>query len=85
MSNNIKFGIYTTFYNCERFIDKIFTSIESLSYDKFTIPHPDGELSITMPETFDTTKPLRVKNKGFKSHGIGDLYVDCVVKFKREK
>jgi molecular chaperone DnaJ len=59
--------------------------LESLSYDKFTIPHPDGELSITMPETFDTTKPLRVKNKGFKSHGIGDLYVDCVVKFKREK
>ena len=31
----MKFGIYTTFYNCERFIDKIFTSIESLNYDNF--------------------------------------------------
>jgi glycosyltransferase involved in cell wall biosynthesis len=31
----LKFGIYTSFYNCERFIDRIFTSIESLNYDNF--------------------------------------------------
>ena len=51
MSNNIKFGIYTTFYNCERFIDKIFTSIESLSYDNF-------EWHITDDYSTDSTKSL---------------------------
>lgn len=30
-----KFGIYTTFYNCERFIDRIFYNIEKLNYDNF--------------------------------------------------
>jgi hypothetical protein len=37
--NMLKFGIYTTFYNCERFIDKIFTSIEMLNYSDFEC-HP---------------------------------------------
>lgn len=47
----IKFGIYTTFYNCERFIDKIFTSIESLNYDNF-------EWHITDDFSNDNTKDL---------------------------
>ena len=45
----MKFGIYTTFYNCERFIDKIFTSIESLNYDNF-------EWHITDDYSTDNTK-----------------------------
>jgi len=32
---NIKFGIYTSFYNCERFIDNAFLNIEKLNYDNF--------------------------------------------------
>jgi glycosyltransferase involved in cell wall biosynthesis len=51
MSNNIKFGLYTTFYNCERFIDKIFTSIEMLNYDKF-------EWHITDDYSSDNTRQL---------------------------
>jgi glycosyltransferase involved in cell wall biosynthesis len=47
----LKFGIYTTFYNCERFIDKIFTSIESLNYDNF-------EWHITDDYSTDNTKNL---------------------------
>ena len=47
----MKFGIYTTFYNCERFIDKIFTSIESLNYDNF-------EWHITDDFSTDNTKNL---------------------------
>lgn len=47
----IKFGIYTTFYNCERFVDKIFTSIESLNYDNF-------EWHITDDFSNDNTKDL---------------------------
>lgn len=51
MSNNIKFGIYTSFYNCERFVDKIFTSIEMLNYDNF-------EWHITDDYSIDNTKSL---------------------------
>jgi glycosyltransferase involved in cell wall biosynthesis len=47
----MKFGIYTTFYNCERFIDKIFTSIEMLNYDNF-------EWHITDDYSTDNTKSL---------------------------
>ena len=47
----VKFGIYTTFYNCERFVDKIFTSIEALNYDDF-------EWHITDDFSIDNTKNL---------------------------
>ena len=50
-SNMLKFGIYTTFYNCERFVDKIFTSIESINYDNF-------EWHITDDYSTDDTKIL---------------------------
>ena len=50
-TNMLKFGIYTTFYNCERFVDKIFTSIESLNYDNF-------EWHITDDYSTDNTKKL---------------------------
>ena len=50
----LKFGIYTTFYNCERFVDKIFTSIESLIYDNF-------EWHITDDYSTDNTKNLVLK------------------------
>ena len=51
MDNNIKFGIYTSFYNCERFIDNIFSSIEGLNYDNF-------EWHITDDYSSDNTKKL---------------------------
>ena len=47
----IKFGLYTTFYNCERFVDKIFMSIESLDYNNF-------EWHITDDYSTDNTKKL---------------------------
>ena len=50
-TNMLKFGIYTTFYNCERFVDKIFLSIESLNYDNF-------EWHITDDYSTDNTKNL---------------------------
>jgi glycosyltransferase involved in cell wall biosynthesis len=30
-----KFGIYTTFYNCERFVDIVFSNLEKLNYENF--------------------------------------------------
>jgi glycosyltransferase involved in cell wall biosynthesis len=47
----LKFGIYTTFYNCERFVERIFNSVESLNYDNF-------EWHITDDFSIDNTKNL---------------------------
>lgn len=73
----LKFGIYTTFYNCERFIDKIFTSIESINYDNF-------EWHITDDFSSDETKqmimdrlsvsPLKDKIKYFEQSEKKQMY-----------
>jgi len=47
----IKFGIYTTFYNCKRFVDKVFTSIEQIEYLNF-------EWHITDDFSDDNTKQI---------------------------
>ena len=40
------------------------------------IPHPKGNLTINIPDTVDTDKPLRVKGKGFTNGAfVGDYYV----------
>jgi molecular chaperone DnaJ len=62
---------------------KIFT-LDELNLDKIEIPHPSGNLTITLPETFDTSIPLRVKGKGFRGSGhLGDLLIKKVVRFKK--
>jgi molecular chaperone DnaJ len=61
-------------------IYNLYLNLEEIQKDKFMIPHPDGELSITAPKTFDTSKPLRLRGKGFKD---GDMYVKLQVKFDR--
>jgi molecular chaperone DnaJ len=53
---------------------------QELQNDKYTIPHPDGELIITAPKLFDSSKPLRLRGKGFPN---GDMYVKLNVKFER--
>ena len=47
----MKFGIYTTFYNCERFVDRIFSSVEGINYENF-------EWHITDDFSSDRTKEL---------------------------
>jgi molecular chaperone DnaJ len=59
--------------------------LTGLESDSVEIPHPDGKISIKYPETFDTSTPMRVKNKGFKREMIGDMYIKNTVRFKREK
>lgn len=60
-----------------------FFNLEELQKDSFEVPHPDGSIAIKIPQEFDTTKPLRVKSKGFKNNGVGDMYVKLNVKFTR--
>lgn len=48
--------------------------------EKYTVPHPKGDLSINALDVFDTSKPLRMAGKGYFG---GDFYVNLHVKFKR--
>jgi molecular chaperone DnaJ len=61
--------VYTHFLNENQICD-----------DKYIVPHPSGDLSIKALEVFDTSKPLRIKDKGYPR---GDFYVKLEVKFKK--
>jgi molecular chaperone DnaJ len=58
----------------------LFMNIDELQSEKFKIPHPDGELLMSAPKTIDTSKPLRLRGKGYDG---GDMYVKLFVKFDR--
>jgi len=62
----------------------IYFDLNDLTKNDFIVPHPDGNMSIKFPEEFDTSKPLRVKQKGFKLNGLGDLFIKMNVKFTRK-
>lgn len=53
---------------------------ETMNNEKYNIPHPDGELTVPAPKIFDTSKPLRLRGKGFSG---GDMYIKLHVKFER--
>jgi molecular chaperone DnaJ len=61
-------------------IYNLFLNLEEVQKDKFIIPHPEGSLIMSSPKTFDTSKPLRLKGKGYNG---GDMYVKLNVKFDR--
>jgi DnaJ-class molecular chaperone len=42
---------------------------------EFDVAHPEGKLTIKLPNTLTTQTPLRVKGKGFKRSGFGDFYL----------
>ena len=71
--------------NFEKSMDDLiynaYFDLQSLKSDSVKVPHPLGEISIKLPNEFDTSKPLRVKSKGYRN--IGDLYIKLFVKFKR--
>lgn len=61
-------------------IYSLYLNLDEIQKDKFLIPHPDGDLNMEAPKTFDTSKPLRLKGKGYIG---GDMYVKLNVKFER--
>jgi len=71
--------------NFEKSMDDLiynaYFDLNTIKQDTVKVPHPLGEISIKLPGEFDTSKPLRVKNKGY--HSRGDLYIKLFVKFKR--
>jgi molecular chaperone DnaJ len=65
----------------EDLIYNAYFDLNSLKEDSVKVPHPLGDISIKLPNEFDTSKPLRVKGKGYNN--TGDLYIKLFVKFKR--
>jgi molecular chaperone DnaJ len=65
----------------EDLIYNAYFDLDALKMDNLEIPHPKGDLSIKLPKTFDSSKPLRVKSKGF--YDRGDLFIKLFVKFNR--
>jgi molecular chaperone DnaJ len=61
-----------------------YLNIEEIQKDKLEIPHPGGTLSVKLPNEIDTSKPLRIKSKGYKSNGDGDLIIYLNLKFNRK-
>jgi molecular chaperone DnaJ len=58
----------------------LFLNLDEIQKNKYVIPHPDGDLSMDAPRTFDSSRPLRLRGKGYKG---GDMYVKLNVKFER--
>ena len=71
------------FKNGPHLIYNSYLNYEDLIKEDINIPHPDGELNIKLPKLFDSSKPLRVKSKGFKVGQIGDLLINRIVRFER--
>jgi molecular chaperone DnaJ len=61
-------------------IYNLFLDLNEVNSDRLKVPHPDGELALSQPKIFDTSKPLRLKGKGYNG---GDMYVKLNVRFER--
>ena len=73
-NKNIKFALYTSFYNCSKYVDGIFNNVLNLKYDNFT-------WFITDDFSADNTKELILnKLQSLKTNKI--KYVDQ--RFKKE-
>jgi molecular chaperone DnaJ len=59
-----------------------YMDIEALKKDSIIIKHPSSDLKMDLPMDFDSSKPLRLKGKGYNG---GDMYVRLHVKFDRAK
>lgn len=58
--------------------------LKALEEDDFVVKHPDGDLSVKYPIDMDTSKPIRIKGRGFKIGGIpGDLYIKFYLKYTK--
>ena len=50
-------------------------TLDELKKGEFDVAHPDGKLTIKLPNNLTTQTPLRVKGKGFKRNSVGDFYL----------
>jgi len=64
------------------FYDAVLT-LDELKKGEFDVAHPEGKLTIKLPNTLTTQTPLRVKGKGFKRSGFGDFYLNIDLSIDR--
>jgi molecular chaperone DnaJ len=64
--------------------NKKISAIDLILNDSIEVEHPDGDLRIKIPENFDTEKPLRIPNKGYKSNSNGNFYIKISVTHKKD-
>lgn len=60
-----------------------FLNLDDLKRGSFDVPHPDGKINVKFPNNVDTSTPLRVKGKGYKSQHNGDLLINQYIKYNR--
>lgn len=60
-----------------------FMTVDDFMKETIKVPHPDGEISLKLPKKIDTSKPLRVKTKGFRLDSNGDLIVNQYLRFEK--
>ena len=59
---------------------KKLTTIDLIINDKINIPHPEGDISINIPNNLNTDNPLKINNKGFKDESLnGDFFIKISV------
>jgi molecular chaperone DnaJ len=61
-------------------IYNLFLDLNGINQPKYLIPHPDGDLNVDAPKIIDTSRPLRLRGKGY--HG-GDMYIKLNLKYER--
>ena len=70
--------------NFEKFgndlIYNLVLDLNQIQEEKYKIPHPSGELMVNSPKIVDTSKPLRLRGKGYMG---GDMYVKLILKFEK--
>lgn len=64
-SNSIKFGLYTSFYNCAKYVDKIFDQIKDLNYENY-VWYITDDFSTDNTKTLIIEKLKQVNNNKIK-------------------
>ena len=57
-------------------------TIKDINNESINVPYPTGDVTINLPREIDTSKPLRVKGKGFINEN-GDFYIKLNFKHTR--
>lgn len=63
----------------------ILLNLDDLKKGEFEVNHPNGKLTIKIPELLNTQTPLRVKEKGFRRNKVGDMYLEIDLSINRNQ
>lgn len=61
-------------------IYNLFLDLKSIQDEKYLVPHPDGDINVDAPKIIDTSRPLRLRGKGYNG---GDMYVKLNLRHER--